>query len=648
MQEILETARVEEVVGDFVNLKRRGVNLIGLCPFHNEKTPSFTVSPGKNIYKCFGCGKAGDPAKFLMEHESYTFPEALRYLAKKYGLEIEEEVRTEEDEEAQRVEDSLFILNDFAKKHYAGQLFETDTGKSVGLRYFKDRGFREETIRKFDLGFAPNQRDVFTQKARDAGFEPEYLRQLGLTTEHGRDFFRDRVMFTIHNLTGKPVAFAGRILNSTAKAPKYINSPESEIYHKSRILYGAYFAQRAMRQQDECILVEGYTDVISLHQGGIENVVASSGTSLTVEQVRLIRRFTPNIKILYDGDEAGKKAALRGLDIALEQDMNVRVVLLPEKEDPDSYLQQVGATAFQEYIEEQSKDFILFKTQVLATDAGADPVRKTALIKDIVASIALIPDPIKRSLYIKECASIVEVGEEVLINELNAQVRRLLGKRRQEKEREERAAQRQEDHEAVETQTVEKPKVATSSELVRHRYEREIARILIASGGQIFDKEEQITVAEFILSHIEEELAAFESPIYRKVAELCLDLLLDKTPLSTNYFLQHEEESIRNLAIELIHSPYEFSPGWEEREIYLTTQKAPELNYVQESVEAVDRLKYEKIEKLMEQNQQLLQEARSETAPEEILRRMKIHHKLLEQKALLAKRLGMVVGPRKG
>lgn len=428
VQEIMEAAKIEDVVQDYVNLKRRGANMIGLCPFHNEKTPSFTVSPTKNLFKCFGCGKGGDPTRFIMEHEHLGFPDALKQIARKYRIEIEEVELTPEMAAEQQERDSLFIVNEFAKSFYHDQLLNTDIGKSVGLSYFKARGYREETIKKFGLGFAPNQRDELTKKANQMGYKPEYLDRLGLT-KNGRDFFWNRVMFTIHNLTGKPIAFAGRILQKDAKAPKYINSPETEIYVKNKILYGSYFAKAQIRKLDECILVEGYTDVISLHQAGIENVVASSGTSLTEGQILLIKRFTPNITILYDGDAAGIKAALRGLDLVLEKDMNVKVVLLPEGEDPDSYLQNVGAAAFKEYMASQAKDFILFKTDLLLSEVGSDPVKRAGLVRDIVESIARVPDPFKRAFYIKECARIMELEEEVLIVETNKVVKKILQKR---------------------------------------------------------------------------------------------------------------------------------------------------------------------------------------------------------------------------
>ncbi|MBL7805152.1 MAG: DNA primase, partial [Saprospiraceae bacterium] len=395
VREILDAVRIEEVIEDFVSLRRRGVNLIGLCPFHHEKTPSFNVNPTRNIFKCFGCGKAGDAVTFLREHEQFSYPEALRWLAKKYNIEIEEVELTPEQRAADQMAESLYIVNDFALKHFQEQLFDTDEGKSVALQYFRQRGLREETIRTFGLGYAPDLRDLLLQRARATGHSVELLKKTGLSSADGaRDFFRGRVMFAIHNLSGKVAAFAGRTMSNDKTVPKYINSPETEIYVKNKTLYGAYQAKKAIRQQDECILVEGYMDVISLYQAGIENVVASSGTSLTEGQLNLIRRNTNNLKILYDGDPAGIKAALRGLDLALEQDLNVRIVLLPEGEDPDSYVQKVGSEAFLEYVAREAKDFILFKTRLLLEDTKGDPIKKSSLVKDIVASIARIPDPI--------------------------------------------------------------------------------------------------------------------------------------------------------------------------------------------------------------------------------------------------------------
>jgi len=449
--EIFETAKIEDVVGDYVNLRRRGVNMIGLCPFHNEKTPSFTVSPTKGIYKCFGCGKGGNSVNFVMEHEQFSYPEALRHLAKKYGIEIEEKKLTPEQDLERQKRDSLFIINDFAVNYFHDNLIQSDIGKSVGLSYFKERGFREETIKKFQLGFAFEKKDDLTLKMVNKGYNIDLLKSVGLTTQYGRDFFRNRVQFPIHNLSGKVIGFGGRILITDKKQPKYINTPESEIYNKSRVLYGIYFAKKSIRQEDNCLLVEGYTDVVSLSQAGVENVVASSGTSLTVGQIQLIKRYTPNITILYDGDAAGVKAALRGLDLVLEQDMNVKVVLLPEGEDPDSYVQSVGTEKFKEYIKENAADFILFKTNLILKETANDPIKRAELIKDIVESIARIPDPIKRSVFVRECANLMQMSEQILIDAANKAVMRLVKNKQKERDNEERRLLRQKRNDRRET-----------------------------------------------------------------------------------------------------------------------------------------------------------------------------------------------------
>ncbi len=648
VQEILETAKIEEVVQDYVNLKRRGSNMIGLCPFHNEKTPSFTVSPTKNLFKCFGCGKGGDPARFIMEHEHLGFPDALKQLAGKYRIEIEEKEMTPEFAAEQQERESLFIVNEFAKTFYQDQLLNTDIGKSVGLSYFKERGFREETIKKFGLGFAPNQRGEFTTKATQMGYKPEYLEKLGLT-KNGRDFFWNRVMFTIHNLSGKPIAFAGRILQKDVKAPKYINSPETDIYSKSKILYGAYFAKRDIRKQDECILVEGYTDVISLHQAGIENVVASSGTSLTEGQILLIKRFTPNIKILYDGDAAGIKAALRGLDLVLEKDMNVKVVLLPDGEDPDSYLQNAGATAFKEYIDQQAKDFILFKTDLLLSEVGNDPVKRAGLVRDIVDSIARVPDPFKRAFYVKECARVMELEEEVLISETNKVVKKILQKREFDRNRK-RGPQVNIVPEGSPTDggkskvEIVPPIESPNKEMGRDEFqERDIARLLIAFGGEIFDEEEEITVAEYILSNIEEVLDDFDNKEYQDIVKKCLDRVVSKQTLSAQYFIGHTDHTLSALSIDLLHSPYEYSDGWGERELYLHSQKMPEENFSKDSTSALMRFKLKKIIRLCEKNQQQLVDLKAENDSNKIMRLLKVQAKLNDLRNGLAKELGTVI-----
>lgn len=648
VQEILETAKIEEVIQDYVNLRRRGVNMIGLCPFHNEKTPSFTVSPAKNIFKCFGCGKGGDPAKFVMEHEHLTYPDALRYLARKYRIEVEEVKLTPEAVAQQQAEESLYILNDYARQFYQDQLFETDMGKSVGLSYFKGRGFREETIRKFGLGYAPNEQDAFVKKATQTGYKLEFLKKLGLASQYDRDFFRNRVMFTIHNLSGKPIAFAGRIMEKDVKAPKYINSPETEIYVKNKNLYGAFFAKTAIRKADECILVEGYTDVISLHQAGIENVVASSGTSLTDGQIALIKRFTPNIKILYDGDAAGVKAALRGLDMVLEKDMNVRVVLIPDGDDPDSYLQKVGATAFQEFIDKQSQDFILFKTNLLLAETKGDPVKKAGLVRDIVDSISRVPDPFKRSFYVKECARVMELEEAVLVSEANKAVHQILQKRDLDKRKKQEVKINivPEDGEfPTEAPPLqdEPSFIAPKPRAAGHEFqERDIARILVEAGEKIYDEEENMTVAEFVLGNIEEVLEDFDNPDYLRIAKEALQLVLGKTPVTTQYFIGHNDQTISELAVDLLHSPWEYSPGWELHEMYLRSQKKPEENFNKDSVSALLQFKLRKVIRLCEKNQLHMKEVATDDYAQ-LMRLMKVQMKLNEMRNELMKQLGMVV-----
>jgi len=649
VQEILETAKIEDVIQDFVNLRRRGVNMIGLCPFHNEKTPSFTVSPAKNIFKCFGCGKAGDPAKFIMEHEHLTYPDALRYLARKYRIEIEEIQLTPEAVAQQQTEESIYILNDFARQFYQDQLFETDMGKSIGLSYFKGRGFREDTIRKFGLGYAPNEYEAFVKKATQAGYKLDFLKRLGLVSQYDKDFFRNRVMFTIHNLSGKPIAFAGRIMEKDAKAPKYINSPETEIYVKNKNLFGAFHAKTAIRKADECILVEGYTDVISLHQAGIENVVASSGTSLTEGQIALIKRFTPNIKILYDGDAAGVKAALRGLDMVLEQDMNVRVVLIPDGDDPDSYLQKVGATAFQEFIADQAKDFILFKTNLLLAETKGDPVKKAGLVRDIVDSISRVPDPFKRSFYVKECARVMELEEEVLVSETNKAVRQILQKRDFDKRKKQETKVNIVPENDGEWPTEEpltpsdapirdiRPKVSG------HEFqERDIARILVEAGGKIYDEKENLSVAEFVLGNIEDVLEEFDNQEYLRIAKEAMQMVLEKLPISSQYFIGHKDQTISELAVDLLHQPWEYSPGWAERELYLTSQKMPDENFNKDSLSALFQFKLRKVIRLCEKNQlQMKSLPTDDTA--QLMRLMKVQMRLNEMRNDLMKQLGMVV-----
>ncbi len=648
VQEILTVVRIEDIVGDFVSLKRKGANLGGLCPFHNEKTPSFNVNPVRNIFKCFGCGEGGDSVSFLMKHENISYPEALRYIAKKYNIAIEETEVSKEVMQEKQAADALFIVNERAMKFYQEQLFETDRGKSVGLQYFKQRGFREETIRKWGLGFAPESRDVLTKTLITEGYSIENLRKVGLTSSYDNDFFRGRVMFSIQGLGGKPIAFAGRIMQNDPKAPKYINSPETEIYLKSRTLYGLIHARKMIQQKDECILCEGYTDVISLHQAGIENVVASSGTSLTTDQVRLIKRFTPNIKILYDGDAAGIKAAVRGLDMVLEEDMNVKVVLLPDKEDPDSYVQRIGATAFQEYIDKEAKDFIFFKTQTLLLEVAGDPIKKARLVKDIVASIAKIPDPVKRQLYIRECAALMRVEEAILIGETGKLIRKGMDEKKTGRPApspsvSDEAGQPTDNQKVIEETFAEKKPQALSSGDADHQ-EKDIARILVVHGSELFDIEHNVTVAAFVMSNIEDVIQDFDNKLYQRIAQETAALLQKQTPLSIQYFLSHPIKEIQNFATTMLSNPYDYSENWENKfNRPLETQKAPDLNFIRDAEQSLKRFKMKKVFKMMSHNEVLLRKAEMEKDDSMFMRHLKIQMKLNEMKAQLAKELGTVI-----
>ena len=420
---ILDAANIVDVVSEFVTLRKRGINYVGLCPFHTDKTPSFYVSPAKNICKCFACGEGGTAVHFIMKHEQLNYFDALRYLAKKYNIEIQERELTDKEKQRKSDRESMLIVNSWAQQYFTTQLYEHVEGKTIGLRYFAERGFREDTIRKFQLGYSLDKRDALYKEATKNGYKKEFLEKTGLVIAYDNggvnDRFRGRVIFPVHTLSGKVVAFGGRVLKKDEKTAKYVNSPESEIYHKSNELYGSYFAKQAIVKEDRCFLVEGYTDVISMHQAGIENVVASSGTALTQGQIRLIHRFTSNITVLYDGDAAGIKAALRGIDLLLEDGMNVKVVLLPDGEDPDSFARKHNASQFSEFIKQSETDFIRFKTRLLLDDAGTDPIKRSSLITDIIRTVAIIPDNIARSIYIRECSAMMEIDELVLLNEVN-------------------------------------------------------------------------------------------------------------------------------------------------------------------------------------------------------------------------------------
>jgi DNA primase len=573
---VLEASRIEEVVSDFVSLKRRGSNLLGLCPFHQEKTPSFSVSPSKGIFKCFGCGKGGDAARFIMEHEHYSYPEAIRYLAKKYNIDIEEREQTPEEIVAMNERERMFNLNDFASKYYSSTLFESDEGRSVGLSYFKGRDFREATIQKFMLGYSPDSRDAFCLFANKNGYSDDILIKTGLAISHeGKlfDRFFGRVLFPIHNLTGKIIGFGGRILDQSKSKAKYLNSPESEIYIKSKSLYGIYFARTAISKADNCLLVEGYTDVISLHQAGIENVVASSGTSLTIDQIRMIRRYTNNITILFDGDKAGVSASLRGIDLILEEGMNVRVVLFPDGSDPDSYVREHRTTEVEEFIRNESKDFISFKTSLLLEESAADPLKKAGLVKDIVQTIALIPDAIYRSVYVKTCSKMLDVEELTLMNELNrllrSKLRKQLGPDLPES--------------PAEVPEQEKPSKLEPERPIAFYQEQELIKLLLQYGSvelthETLDEQGYPAIyKETVAKNIIDELAVdgldFENPTNRKILTLFREGLEKGKIPTPKQFTSNPEPDVSLLAIDLLSEPYELSQNWERHKIFVKTEK---------------------------------------------------------------------------
>jgi len=585
VDDILGAARVEEVVGEYVNLKKRGANLLGLCPFHNEKTPSFTVSPAKGIYKCFGCGKAGGAVNFLMDHEQFSYPEALRFLANKYNIEIEEREVTPEEQAAANEKESLFIVTKAAAIYFQDQLFNTENGRAIGLSYFKERGFREETIKNFKLGYSPDEWQAFTDFALDKGYKLEYLETTGLTivkSDKKFDRFKGRVMFPIQNISGTVIGFGGRTLKEEKKTAKYLNSPESEIYHKSRVLYGLHQARNAIVKAERCYLVEGYTDVISMHQAGVENVVSSSGTSLTEGQIRLIKRYTSNITLLFDGDEAGMKAAFRGVDMILGEGMNVKVLAFPEGEDPDTFAQKMSTEDLQTYLSENAHDFIRYKTNLLLKETGDDPMKRAELIRDIVGSIALIPDPIARSVYIQECSDMMDIGEEALMSELNKVRRKKISTQLRRQQQEEQTST----DPLLISSGKEKPSLANAVEI----QEKDIIRSLIKFGDEVIlipqeqgekgeEKVEPIeaTVAEFIVLELEQDGLRFSKKLYQTIYELYKNAVENESSLDENHFVSNTDKDISSFAIECLMEKYTLSLNWEEKHHIITVTEEEQL-----------------------------------------------------------------------
>lgn len=576
--QIFESSRVEEVIQDYITLKKRGVNMIGNCPFHNEKTPSFTVSPTKGIYKCFGCGKAGNAVNFMMDHEQMTYPEALRYLAKKYNIEIEEKEQTPEQVQAQSSRESLQIVNSYAQKYFSDQLLNTDEGKSIALSYFKERGYTEETIKKFQLGYNPSKWDSFTSSAIKAGYKEEFLLKAGLTKGEPKkrfDFFKGRVMFPIHNITGRVIAFGGRILTNDKKTAKYFNSPETELYNKSKVLYGLYYAKQSIVKKNVCLLVEGYTDVISMSQRGIENVVSSSGTSLTEGQIKLIQRYTPNITILFDGDVAGIKASFRGIDMILKEGLNVKVVLFPDGEDPDSYAKKLSKPELEDFIDTNAKDFIRFKSDLLLEDAKNDPIKKADLVKEILATIAVISDEVKRSIYMTECSSRFDISERALYNELNKTLRNNF-----------KSERRTNDYKTEEIPVLEykeEQKSSISLDFGLDHLEKDIIRLLVNYGDvevvfhQKSEKEEEeevvITAAEYIIHTLENDEIKFENSIYQKIFNHYSSWVHEEIKIDVKKLFLNTDIDVVETVVSLSSNKYELSLNWKEKHnIYVSTE----------------------------------------------------------------------------
>lgn len=639
IQQILSRIDIIDIVGSFIKLKKRGTNYLGLCPFHNEKTPSFTVSPAKEIYKCFGCGRSGNSISFLMEHEKYSYVEALRWLAHRYNVEVEETEVSPEVLQQRQAADSLYIINNFAQQFFTQTLMETEEGRSIALSYLQQRGIREETIRKFQLGYSPDERDSFAKAALKAQYSLEYLQKAGLVAvrdEKPVDNYRGRIIFPVHNQSGKVLGFGARIIKNNDRAPKYINTPENEIYVKSKLLYGSYFARMAIDKADECLLVEGYTDVISLHQAGIENVVASGGTSLTPDQLRLIKKYTSNLTIIYDGDSAGVKAALRGLDLALEESLNVRLVLIPDKEDPDSYVNKVGAAAFVEFINANKKDFIIFQLEIALQDAGTDSTKKAAVVNRMAETIARInkaEDFTKQQDYIKRCAEMLKIEEAGLHALVNKFIREKIVKEENRSSREEQAA-------GADIGSL--PAIDDEAALLLHKdemQERAMVRSLLEWG--IKDWDGQRRVADYVF----EEIKANQLDELIDSKELLRVIQTYETwynagiePTAKN-FLYHDDLPLSALVVSLMHDDTsELSANWKNHfEGHIATRE--EL-YKNDVFSPLNYLKLRKIKRLVLENQQELDKPHNY---EEHMVLLQMHQHLKQLEMELTKQLGTVV-----
>ena len=613
---IIDAANIVEVVSDFVSLKKSGNNYFGCCPFHNEKTASFSVSPAKNIFYCFGCHKGGNAVNFIMEHEQMAYVEALKYLAQKYHIEVKEKEFTPEEQERHDDRESMMVLNEFAKNTFIRNMTETDEGRAIGYKYFKERGFNEETIKTYELGYSLSERKAFTELALKSGYQQKYLVSTGLSIlkeEDGYIFdrFSSRVMFPIHNLTGKVIGFGGRVLDARTKGVnvKYMNSPQSEIYDKSRSLYGIYQAKATIVKKDKCFLVEGYTDVLSMHQSGITNVVASNGTALTTDQIRLIHKFTSNITVLYDGDSAGIHAALRGIDMILAEEMNVKVLLLPDGEDPDSFARNHSSTELEDFIDKNETDFILFKTRLLLNDAGNDPVKLSGLVNAIVDSISVVPDSIKRAFYVKECAELMNIDEKLIHREINKRLRK-------------RREQWYDDEKKEAEQAVKAPIVKTfnpQQETVKRfrEYEEELLSLLIKHGNEVLfilakgdEPSVDVSVAQYIIKELTDNNIEFSVPICRKVLEMYTEAIGKAEKPDVTKFTLCADAEVSQFAVGLLMPKNEVSKKlWDKRNRYIP----PEESRMKDVIDrALIGYKLELMQQTLEEIQKRLNELQKE------------------------------------
>jgi len=634
IEEILNAANIEEVVSDVVRLKRRGANLSGLCPFHNEKTPSFSVSPAKGIYKCFGCGKAGNAVNFIMEHDNLGYIEALKNLAERYRIDWpqQENVNIDQERALRSEKESLQILNNWVADYFEQELWESEEGKNIGLSYFEERGFRTDIIKKFKLGYSHDSWDHFTNEALNKQYNSELLVKGGLVKQNDQgklyDAYRGRVMFVIHGATGKVIAFAGRQLKKDEKSAKYVNSPETLLYHKSNELYGLFFAKNAIRQNDFVYLVEGYTDVISMHQSGVENVVASSGTSLTENQIRLIKRHTDNVTVLYDGDAAGIKASLRGIDMLLEQGLNVKVLLFPDGNDPDSYSKKVGAEAFQQYLVKETRDFILFKVNLLLQDAAHDPLKKAQVTRDIVESISKIPDGIKRMAFIRECAALLDMNEQLLITELN-------------KSRNGFLTAKEKEWISAEPRDVPHEEELAQIMLDSPRYDQEqyVIKLLILHGHK--PAEGYRNIADFIVQKMDADEVVFEHEVMRLLLNEFKAYLVKEEEFNAQTFTQHVNPIISSAAAGLLTVMHEMSKRWVSK--YDIIMEDPDDIFMKDITSALLYLEKHQLNKLLDQVQQELKDAQDNNLEQDLHLNMEVYKLLKEKQQILSHKIGAVI-----